>query len=222
MKIANRISVAGAAMTLSVLSVSAGVLHVSDTIAEQDTDWAQNLVVPQFNPALGTLTAISYQLTGGVSGEAAAENKSASSATLTLKLQATITVNKPGGGQLAEVIPLVDNSFNATAYDHVLDFGGTSGVTYSGLTASDNTSGSVQAVDWSAWEGSGNVSLAAEGVGSSTATGSGNVVSSFTSQAGATLDVWYTYTPVPEPATLAFVAGLGLLGFGAYRRCRKV
>jgi len=28
-------------------------------------------------------------------------------------------------------------------------------------------------------------------------------------------------TPVPEPETYAMLAGLGLVGFGLYRRCRK-
>lgn len=222
MKIANRISAAGAAMTLSVLSVSASVLHVSDSFPLQTAGWSGTLSVPQFDPVLGTLTGVNYTLTGGVSGNAKAENTGGTASSIELKLQATITVNKPGGGQLAQAIPLADNFFSASAFDNVLDFGGTSGVTYSGLTASDNTTGSVSAVDWGAWEGTGDVSLPVSSAGASTATGGGDITSAFSTKASATFDVWYTYTPVPEPTALAFVAGLGLLGFGAYRRFRKV
>ncbi len=67
--------------------------------------------VSKFNPALGTLTGISWAFGGSVAGSAQAESRDAAPANLSLDLKATIGLQKPGGGTLAQVIPVVNNTF---------------------------------------------------------------------------------------------------------------
>jgi len=171
--------------------------------------------VSKFDPSLGTLTSISWSLSGDVGGSARAESLDASPATLTLDLKATITLDKPGGGTLAQVIPIVSNAFSATAFDGTIDFGGTSGVSYLGLSGSANDIGTIPGVDWGDWVGLGNVTLSTNAAGQSSGSGAGNMIQSFATSAGASFEVTYTYDPVPEPSSallsLAAVAGLGLI-----------
>ena len=42
-------------------------------------DWSSTIALPKFNPALGTLQVVSFDMTGFVSGDAKTENTSPSS-----------------------------------------------------------------------------------------------------------------------------------------------
>jgi hypothetical protein len=85
------------------------------------------------------------------------------------------------------------------AYDHVLDFGGTSGATYNAI--SENATGNfvppfpLNAADLALFVGAGNVVFTVTATGTSGAFGSGNLVSNFLQRASAVLTVEYIYTP---------------------------
>ncbi len=181
------------------------------------TDWTTSLTVTKFDPALGVLQSIDFVLTGRVQGSAAFESRDAKANVITTNLSASITLDRPDNSQLAVVVPLVSMMTSATAYDGVLDFGGTSGATFNGLQSSlvDTVAGDKAASDLALFTGSsgapGSISLSAAATGQSSASGSGNLVSQFTTNAGADFTVTYNYTPAPEPGTYALMLG----GFGA-------
>lgn len=222
----------GAAIAAILMGNAATVSYtLHDTAGNQALDWnITGINVPQFNPSLGTLTAITYRAEGTVAGTAKGENTGGSAATITLNLQATISTAGPLFSTFS-TIPLATQNFSATVWDGVTDFAGGSGRTYTGLTGSDfdsstvNNSNPLWAFFLATYVGTGNVSGTASfaAIGSSQATGSANVATEFNATAGGRLFIDYTYNEiqVPEASTYAAVGFLGFAAFGAYRRARK-
>jgi hypothetical protein len=184
------------------------------------TNWSQNVVLPLFDPLLGTLTDITLQLTGGVFGSARLESQDGSPATINYNLSAIVTATGLNGLSVL-VLPAANGVFNATAYDGTTDFGGTSGATFNNLSNADtNSTSSNSAGNLAAYTGVGNFTVALAANGASSSSGSGNLITSFTTQAGALVSVTYTYddpSPAPEPATFAIV-GAGLAAAAFIRR----
>ena len=194
----------------------------------QTTDWNTTLAVSKFDPSLGVLQSITYILTGRVQGTAAVESRDNSAVTVTTQLSALITLDRPDNSALVTTLPVVNTSTPVTAYDGVLDFGGTSGRTFSGEqnTLVNTVSNDTGASDLALFTGSsgapGTISLPTTAAGKSNAGGSGNLISQFTTTAGADFTVTYNYTPAPEPGTYALMlGGLGaLIGVQRLRRRR--
>jgi hypothetical protein len=205
----------------------AQIIHNS-TITVQPTNWSGNFLLPQFDPTLGTLNSIVFDLTGTVEGIAQVENLSTlSGANITTNLSAVLTLLLPGGVQMV-VNPAASVTDSYGAFDGVVDFDGTSGRTYTTLA---NSSMQMQTappfgVDLSAFLGMGNIMLAISSLGNSGVSGGSFVASTFQTLSGATLQITYNYTPsdtggdIPEPMTLALVGG-GLLGLGFLRSRRS-
>ena len=137
-----------------------------------------------------------------------------------LNLSAQITLVNPSSNTLAVVLPVVNSTFNATAFDGVIDFGGTSGVTFTNLSGSASVSNgpSLSPSLIATFVGVGNVTLGQNATGNSSGTGAGNLITQFATQAGSVAKVTYSYQPVPEPASMA-VLGLGAAAL--LRRRRK-
>lgn len=205
----------------------AQIIHNS-TITVQPTNWASNFLIPQFDPTLGTLNSIVFDLTGTVEGIAQVENLSSlGGANITTNLSAVLTLLLPGGVQMV-VNPLASVTDSYGTFDGVVDFDGTSGRTYTTLA---NSSMQMQTappfgVDLSAFLGMGNIMLAISSLGNSGVAGGSFVASTFQTLSGAALQITYNYTPsdpggdIPEPMTLALVGG-GLLGLGFLRSRRS-
>jgi len=174
-----------------------------DSIALSTTNWQEQVSIPQFDPALGTLLSVDVTLTGGIAGSASAENLSPSPGVLDFVYTAEIELFALGGSSLVVTTPLLALQDNVTGFDSVIDFGGTSGVTHGGLSVNDSDAASAPAdVPLADFIGLGNLVLDVEASGLSTAAGPGNVVSQFLTSAEATVDVCYTYTPSdpgPDP-----------------------
>ena len=213
----------GLVLALAAAAVAAHATDVTytNTIGLTTTNYTQGFTLPKFDTTLGTLTGISFSLQGNVAGSARAESLDAAPSALTLNLGANISLVDPTTNTtLAVVLPVVNNSFNATVFDGVIDFGGTSGVTFANLNATASTSSgpSLTPSLTAIFVGTGNVTLNVNATGSSAGTGAGNLLTQFATQAGSVATVTYSYAPVPEPASCA---ALGLGALALLRRRRK-
>lgn len=204
---------------LPLASAQADVISFNASVPLQSTNFTSNLSVPKFNSALGTLTKVEFTLEGHVEGEAKFESLDAEPATVEMELAASIAIQRPDFTVLVISLPTASTSDLVTAFDGLIDFGGTSGKTYPALSADDiEMSSTVNPVDLALFTGAGNISLPVEALGQSTGSGAGNLLLQFSTSASAELEVKYTYTPVPEPATL----GLCMLGgLSMFRRSNR-
>lgn len=216
-------------LTLSSQSIPLSLTDWEASNSDPGSDFP-SLSFAKFNPALGTLTSVLVQLTGSVSGGMQIENLDHNHAhVMTGNLEAQIEVDGPAAiGPIVVVLPLATQSVHLAKYDGRLDYAGTSGITVNGLQASASNNGNVAAADFGYFEGPGNVSLDVAADSQSTASGSGNAASMFNTNAGASVDVVYTYTvpsvpshagsPVPEPAALPVIGAALACLFGILRR----
>jgi len=216
-------------MKIAALAVAAlaGAAFATETVSYDATfnmartNWSANLVVPKFDPALGNLLSVSWTLNGDVTGSASFESLDADAATILTSLAATITMFRPDSSVLDVVIPVVSNSDSATAFDGAVDFDGTSGKAYTGLSGSametDSTTAAADLALFSASFIGETVSLPVTAVGSSSGSGAGNLLLLFNTFAGADVKILYTYEIIPAPGALAL---MGLGGLVATRRRR--
>ena len=212
-------------LTIAILaaisgSATAGLSEsFSGSFGLATTNWTEAFSINGFDTRGGNreLLEVNIHLTGDVNGIAMAESLDASPATIELNLQATLTLFLAASNtELAEVIPVVNTTFDAAAFDGDNDFAGTSGAVFSGL----NNSASV----WEAISDAGvlalftdvaSIELSAEAFGSSFGSGAGNLITQFATEAGLGWEVEYKFREVPAPA------GMALLGMGGLVTTRR-
>jgi hypothetical protein len=192
------------------------------------TNWNTSLSITKFDPSLGTLTGINFYLQADVRGDVRFESLDAEPATVVTYLQAMVTLQRPDLSTIVVTTPVANNIDDVSAFDGVIDFGGTSGKTYLNLNASDNTSvnSPPPAGDLALFTGLGQILLPIFAQGTSQANGAGNIISQFNTEASAVGRVTYTYEdtpPVPEPSSLALLLmGSGVVALGTrMRKLRK-
>jgi hypothetical protein len=214
---------AGIVLAVST-SATAETISFSDSIPLSLTSWSSSVSVSKFDPSLGTLNSITFELSGHVEGGAKFESLDSSPTTVTMNLTADIELQRPDTSTIVITTPLVQTVDSVTAYDDVLDFGGTSGKTYTNLSADDSDSAvsPPPASDLTLFTGLGNITLPVTATGASSGTGAGNLVLQFNAMASATVKVTYDYEPVPEPFALRLLS-VGTVALCAYgwRRWRR-
>lgn len=193
----------------------------SGTFGPSTTNWNEGFQVNGFDSQGGMreLLEVNVRLDGEVFGSAMSESLDNAPATIGLTLQATMNVELLASGtQLAEVIPLVDVMFDASAFDGSIDFGGTSGVTFGDLEGSSTAFESTSDVSVLAqFIDVGSVDLVANALGSSSGSGAGNLVTQFMTDAGLSWEIEYKFRVIPSPGSATL---LGLGGLIAVRRRR--
>lgn len=222
-------ALAAAAAFLPFASAQATTLSYADSVALTTTNWSNTLSFAKFDTSLGNLTSIRFDLSGVVQGSGNAESMDATASTVTLSLGSLLGLTRPDNSTLVVTNPVFSQTFNFSAFDGGIDFGGTSGGTTGSVSATgSNFFVSSSASDFALFSalGGGTINLGLNAVGASSGTGSGNLIQQFTTAASGVAKVTYTYTAttpttdVPEPASLALVCGgLGLLA--ARRRKHK-
>ncbi|MCB9839119.1 MAG: choice-of-anchor E domain-containing protein [Phycisphaeraceae bacterium] len=185
----------------------------SGMVSLQSTDWEESLDVQQFDEMGGArkLVSICIHLEGAVTGSAGLESLDNSPAKVHVELSAHISLSL-NGSSLGVVIPIANDSFNASAFDGIIDFGGSSGMTFSALSASDSADNKLTANDdaFASFIGDGSVKLDGAAMGTSFGSGAGNLVLQFNTQAELAYRITYKYTEVPAPGASILLAGMGL------------
>lgn len=205
------------ALSTAMIAAQAQALTITQesSIALTTTNFTDSLSFNQFDSSLGTLTSVDFFLSGTVLGDAKYESLDGGATNITLNSSAVITLENPTGSTIVETTPLASVSSAASAYDNGIDFGGTSGATFQGMTNSTSESASLtSAVDLALFTGLNTIDLAFEAEGASTASGAGNLITQFSTMASANISVVYHYetTAVPEPtAFILFGMGLSML-----------
>lgn len=175
-----------------VCAVAASITHTA-TVFQTSGDWTFTNSVPQFDPALGTLTNVSVSISINVTNDIYAENIGSRKVTPITQGDVLATVTVAGFSVEANVIN--SHSQSLTTFDGVIDYSGTSGFT---KTVSGNDS--VLAVFPSAgFVGSGSVTLVASIVTSAIYQGIGAYNFGVTTTSSALVTVTYDFTPNCPP-----------------------
>ena len=217
-----RIALGLASLSLVLLLVSLAPAFAIPPNIQYSADWTPsdgaNLLIHQFNPALGTLNGINLSFSGEVTGTFTVNNFFQTSL-LELQYGSSLSLWKPDPGPILQVNPALDVWVSAPP-----------GVTGYGFdVSSDPVSTSLGSADFAAFLGTGTV-----GMPISFSTTLVNVNDEFgewwdggtydaTHNPSAHLNIRYLYTPrtnVPEPGSLALL-GLGLPLAGVWFRRRK-
>ena len=88
-----------------------------------------------FSSTMGTLTEVDVVTSGSFNSQFSAENLGPSSSTIEGTTSGNLSINVPTGA-VPVTIPSVTQTFNASAFDGTLDYGGTSGKDFAPVTQS--------------------------------------------------------------------------------------
>jgi hypothetical protein len=205
----------GSRLSAETINYSTAI-PASDGAGHNSLPTTASFALPQFNPALGTLTGIAIKFALSYQGEVDIFNFSGSPQTATASSSAPIDITAPSSGVPSLTASYSVTSATLTSTPQLNEFLG---------PVSDTTlTFNPTAPNFSAYEGSGNSNYQLSyGVGSyrgtSTAPG-GTFFVGGDANAKGNASVIYSFVPVPEPATMGlFSTGLlTLCGFGLRRR----
>ncbi|QLE57799.1 choice-of-anchor E domain-containing protein [Nostoc sp. TCL26-01] len=216
----------GAATTLAGIIATAGSANAASLSYTTATNFANTdivdstISVQKFNSALGTLKKVTLNFVGDLTGDAKFESRNARNSTVTVDLSGEISLTQVNlePKPLLLLTPQQVNSYNVSPFDGVTDFGGTSGRTLTGLSATKSTDAIfTDSPSLQVFTGTGNLDFLFTAFANSVVSGSGNITSSINTLAKASVQVTYDYDPaksVPEPSAalgIGLIAGLGML-----------
>ena len=217
-----------AATTLTGIVFTAGTASaasVSYTASTGDFDFTnfnKTLSIQQFDDSLGTLESVVLEVTGAIERNAEFESRDNAPSTITATTTGDLNLSQNNTSLLTLNFENSE-SFEASAFDGVIDFGGTSGAKLDEILQ-DQSDTRTLTTGLDAFIGTGNVDFLLSAIGESEVTGAGNIISSISTLAKGSLEVTYNFdspdsTSVPEPSTFL---GFGLIaGFGVLSQRKK-
>ncbi|MCB9463719.1 MAG: choice-of-anchor E domain-containing protein [Candidatus Eisenbacteria bacterium] len=186
--------VVGALALAGSASANIATVQYDDTVNLASTNWNDTVSFPQFDPNLGTLLSVTFELGGHVEGSAKFESLDNAPATVTMNLAAEIDLQRPDLSSLVTVLPLAATNDNVLAFDGVIDFLGDSGRTYEDLSGDDmESSVTTDSNDLTLFTGNGTIDLPVSAMGASNGSGAGNLILQFATSASASVTVIYEY-----------------------------
>ncbi|MBL8858227.1 MAG: choice-of-anchor E domain-containing protein [Planctomycetes bacterium] len=192
------------------LSAHAGQTCVTVTVPLTTTNWTQSLSIPRFGSNYGVLTAVHVQLGAHIQGSCGVENAQPLAEQIALEYSAQFTLTRPDNTLVLLARPTQNIMVSLSGYDGTLDFAGTSGALFPGLSVDVVPAPAVtlsSASDLALFTGpSGNpgtFNLNLQAAGTSSATGSGPIIVTFATQASAVVTICYDY----DPAVTSFCSG---------------
>lgn len=159
------------------------------------TDFILQGLIDQFDPALGELQSVEITHEGSITSVIKVENTSPiSPSVIRGTVGGTIKLEAPG---VTSTLDISENAgtFNATNYDGVKDYNGTSGHTFEAKTASGSKVITLTGAAMAPYIGTGKVTVTETAQASSYAAGGGNLEASLSSTGRSRVTVKYTYIP---------------------------
>ena len=185
--------------SLAAVPAYADQLCSTATIASAHTSWNQVATVSRFDPALGTLNSITISITTTLTGSFGVESPDAAPTQVTSTIAAQLTLRRPDNSDITSVMPGQSFVDNLTAFDGVIDFGGTSGVTHTGISVTAGSGVPGSASDLPLFSGPagnpGSIDLQVIAQSTSFTVGAGAIITSFNQQSDAVVVVCYDFTP---------------------------
>jgi protocatechuate 3,4-dioxygenase beta subunit len=177
------------------IDTTPGTRRYDISFPDRPTEWTDTRSLPQFNPLLGTLTSVEIQPNDPLTSTIRIENLDSAPATIHTTSNGNATLSGPSLPGLVTTFA-VDHTFNAAAFDGIIDFSGPSGHTYGPeITPGNNSVTLTSSSALAPYIGTGQVAFTVSTHSSSTATGSANLVLQVNTSVSAQVHVIYHYIP---------------------------
>ena len=207
------LGLATAGLLLTAANVNAAFVNYSDSLGDTTTEWTHNFSLPEFNPALGTLTSVVISASQDVAVSGTVTNTAITTQSFTFRAGSQLTLNLPGSLGTLEPLPLGSTS------SYTLSAGDSASYGPFTHTASDSQTFTA-ALDMALFEGTGNLTLPGTTASQEVISGGGgNISAALTTLSGAVVSVTYNYTAIPEPSSMGSLACL--VGTGMFLRVRR-
>jgi hypothetical protein len=166
----------------------------------QQMNWQTAIPVPKFDPLLGALQQIDLSFTSTVNESVQVESLDSSITVVSVDLGIYLTLVRPNFAVLATIAPSAHNQFAFSPFDGTIDYGGTSGGTWSPTSTTTATATSPPpASDLALFTGlpgnPGTIALMASATNSISVSGTANIAYVSSGQADAMVQVCYTFQP---------------------------